>query len=131
MSQITDAPSWDRFCRWYTEFPEIGFAMDLSRMNFSNDFVRQIEPRLAKAFTAMEALEAGAISNPDENRMVGHYWLRNSSTAPSEEIRTAIDQTVASIKTFAAKVHAGEIRGSGGLFEHFLIIGIGLSLIHI
>tara|TARA_Y100001934_G_scaffold282205_1_gene394901 strand:- start:3699 stop:5297 length:1599 start_codon:yes stop_codon:yes gene_type:complete len=127
MSQTTDAPSWDRFCRWYTEFPEIGLAMDLSRMNFSNDFVGQIEPRLAKAFTAMEALEAGAISNPDENRMVGHYWLRNSSTAPSEEIRTAIDQTVASIKTFAAKVHAGEIRGSAGLFEHFLIIGIGGS----
>jgi len=127
MSQTTDAPSWDRFCRWYTEFPEIGLAMDLSRMNFSDDFVGQFEPRLAKAFTAMEALEAGAIANPDENRMVGHYWLRNSSTAPSEEIRTAIDQTVASIKTFAAKVHAGEIRGSGGLFEHFLIIGIGGS----
>ena len=61
MSQTTDAPSWDRFCRWYTEFPEIGLAMDLSRMNFSNDFVGQIEPRLAKAFTAMEALEAAQV----------------------------------------------------------------------
>ena len=24
----------------------------------------------------MDALEKGAIANPDEDRMVGHYWLR-------------------------------------------------------
>ncbi|MBC8243843.1 MAG: glucose-6-phosphate isomerase [Verrucomicrobia bacterium] len=127
MSPKTDVSTWERFCRRYTEFPEIGLAIDLSRMNFSDDFIRQIEPRLAKAFTAMDELEAGAIANPDENRMVGHYWLRNAALAPTQELRTAIDQTVASIKAFAAKVHDGEIRGAEGPFEHFLIIGIGGS----
>ena len=36
-----------------------------------------MEPRMQKAFADMAALEAGAIANPDEKRMVGHYWLRN------------------------------------------------------
>jgi glucose-6-phosphate isomerase len=101
--------------------------MDLSRMNLSDDFIGQIEPRLAQAVVAMKELEAGAIANPDENRMVGHYWLRNPALAPTEEIRQAIDQTLVDIKTFAAKVHAGDIRGTRGLFEHLLIIGIGGS----
>ena len=35
------------------------------------------------ALEQMKALEGGAISNPDENRMVGHYWLRNAELAPS------------------------------------------------
>ncbi|MEE2948043.1 MAG: glucose-6-phosphate isomerase [Verrucomicrobiota bacterium] len=127
MSQKIGAPSWDQFCRWYMEFPQIGLGMDLSRMNLNDNFIGQIEPRLSKAFVAMKELEAGAISNPDENRMVGHYWLRNAALAPTGEIQQAIDQTLAGIKTFAAKVHAGDILGTGGLFEHFLIIGIGGS----
>ena len=127
MSHKIGAPSWDRFCRWYKEFPEIGLGMDLSRMNLSDSIIGQIEPRFAKAFVAMKELEAGAISNPDENRMVGHYWLRNAALAPTREIRQAIDQTLVAIKAFAAKVHAGDILGTAGLFEHFLIIGIGGS----
>ena len=31
---------------------------------------------MQKAYAAMDALEKGAIANPDEKRMVGHYWLR-------------------------------------------------------
>ena len=34
----------------------------------------------------MDALEKGAIANPDENRMVGHYWLRDPELAPTPEI---------------------------------------------
>jgi len=33
--------------------------------------------RFEKAFQDMAALEGGAIANPDENCMVGHYWLRD------------------------------------------------------
>ena len=96
-------------------------------MNFTEDFLEQIRPRLDKAFNAMDELEAGAIANPDENRMVGHYWLRNSILAPTGDITAAIDQALADIKAFAAKVHNGEIRGAEGPFENFLIIGIGGS----
>jgi len=56
------------------------------------------------------ALEAGAIANPSEKRMVGHYWLRNPALAPTAEIRTEIEETIKRIKTFAAEVHAGKIK---------------------
>ena len=118
---------WQRFQRYYTEFPSIGLGLDISKMNFTEDFLGQIKPRLAKAFVAMDELEAGAIANPDENRMVGHYWLRNSTLAPTEEIRQAIDQNLANIKAFVSKVHSGELHGADGPFENILIIGIGGS----
>ncbi|NDE99897.1 MAG: hypothetical protein EB034_16735, partial [Verrucomicrobia bacterium] len=64
-------------------------ALDLSRMNFPADFLPAMQPRLAKAFAAMAELERGAIANPDEKRMVGHYWLRSFRLEPSH-----IDVTV-------------------------------------
>ena len=45
---------------------------------------------MQQAFEAMDALERGAIANPDENRMVGHYWLRAPDLAPSAEIAAEI-----------------------------------------
>src|ERR1017187_6788829 len=59
--------------------------------------------------------------------MVGHYWLRNPSLAPTPEIRKEIEETVSRIKDFAAKIHAGEIRGAAGSFKNYLLIGIGGS----
>ena len=75
----------------------------------------------------MAALEAGAIANPDEKRMVGHYWLRNPALAPTREIRNEIEDAIRQIKTFSTKVHSGEVRGAGGLFKNYLLIGIGGS----
>src|SRR6185295_19377187 len=34
---------------------------------------------------------------------------------------------LAAMKQFAAKVHAGEIKGAGGTFKNYLLIGIGGS----
>ena len=96
-------------------------------MNVDDAFFATMEPRMQKAFADMAKLEAGAIANPDENRMVGHYWLRNSALAPTPEIRNEIDETAARIKDFAAKIHSGEIRGEGGAFKNYLLIGIGGS----
>jgi glucose-6-phosphate isomerase len=118
---------WNRFQKYNTEFPALGLAVDLSRMNVDDEFFAAMEPRMQKAFADMAALEAGAIANPDENRMVGHYWLRNPSLAPTPEIRKEIEGTVSRIKDFAAKIHAGEIRGAGGSFRNYLLIGIGGS----
>ena len=118
---------WQRFQKHYTDFPSLGLALDLSRMNFSDDFFHSMEPRLQKAFAAMAALERGAVSNPDENRRVGHYWLRNPALAPSPEIRNEIEQTVLAIQTFAAQVHSGAVRGAKGPFRNLLLIGIGGS----
>lgn len=118
---------WDRFQKYYTEFPSIELAIDISRMSFPDDFLSKMEPRIQKAFAAMDELERGAIANPDENRMVGHYWLRNSSLAPSPEIRSEIDNAIQKIQRFAQKVHDGDIQGERGAFKYLLIIGIGGS----
>ena len=118
---------WDRFQKYYTEFPEIGLALDLSRMSFGDDFFASMAPRIDKAFLAMAELEKGAIANPDEKRMVGHYWLRNPDLAPSGDLAHEIRDTVASIKSFAADVHSGKIQGAKGPFKNLLLIGIGGS----
>jgi glucose-6-phosphate isomerase len=118
---------WERFQKYYTEFPELGLAIDLSRMNVDDAFFAAMEPKIQKAFADMDALEAGAMANPDEKRMVGHYWLRNPALAPAPEIRREIEETLVKIKDFTAKIHAGAIHGAGGAFKNFLLIGIGGS----
>ena len=118
---------WERFQKYYTEFPTLGLAVDLSRMNVDDAFFATMEPKIQKAFADMAALEAGSIANPDENRMVGHYWLRNPALAPTPEIRKEIEDAIIQIKTFSAKVHAGEICGESGPFRNYLLIGIGGS----
>jgi len=118
---------WERFQKYYTEFPKLGLAIDLSRMNVDDAFFAAMEPKIQKAFADMDALEAGAIANPDEKRMVGHYWLRNPALAPTPEIRSEIEEALLKIKSFTAKIHSREIAGSGGAFKNFLLIGIGGS----
>jgi len=124
---ITKLQWWERFQKYYTEFPELGLAIDLSRMNVDDVFFSAMEPKVQKAFADMDALEKGAIANPDEKRMVGHYWLRSPELAPTPEIRKEIEDTFARIKAFAAKIHSGEIQGAGGEFKNLLVIGIGGS----
>src|SRR5205814_3915422 len=68
------------------------------------------------------------IANPTEKRMVGHYWLRNPASAPTQEIRTEIEETVKRIKTFVADIRGGKITAENGKpFKHVLLIGIGGS----
>jgi glucose-6-phosphate isomerase len=86
-----------------------------------------MEPAMQRAFAAMAALERGATANPDENRMVGHYWLRAPDLAPTPEIATAIKDALAAVKDFAARVHRGELAAPAGKFRELLVIGIGGS----
>ncbi|WP_221028950.1 glucose-6-phosphate isomerase [Actomonas aquatica] len=119
--------SWENFKTHYHPYPELGLALDLSRLPLPADFLSSQEEAMQKAFTAMAELEAGAIANPDEGRMVGHYWLRAAQLAPTKELRSAITDTLAAIKAFAADVHAGKIAGPNGPFTQLLVIGIGGS----
>jgi glucose-6-phosphate isomerase len=119
--------TWERFQQFYYNYPAIGLAVDLSRTAVTEETISAMKPAFDKAFRAMDDLEGGAIANPDENRMVGHYWLRTPEFAPDEKIRQTITGTLQRIKDFAAKVHAGEIKGQGGTFTHLLVIGIGGS----
>ncbi len=119
--------NWSRFKSLYYTNPELGVALDISRMPFPDDFLATMEPRIQEAYSAMAELEKGAIANPDENRMVGHYWLRAPQLAPTPEISHEISDTLKSIKEFAGKVHSGEIAGPKGSFRQLLVIGIGGS----
>ena len=118
---------WQRFQERYWSFPSLGLAVDLSHLNFQDDYFNRLESAMTKAFAAMKKLEGGEIANPDENRMVGHYWLRNSDLAPLSSIKEAIDHSIQSVKEFSCKVHDGSIRGQDGAFSNLILIGIGGS----
>ena len=119
---------WQRFQRHFLRYDNLGFSIDISRMKFPDDFFERMQPKIDKAFVAMRELEAGGIANPDEHRMVGHYWLRKPSLAPNAELRAEIENTNARIKQFAADLHGGKIKTDRGeKFRHILSIGIGGS----
>ncbi|MDJ0553625.1 MAG: glucose-6-phosphate isomerase [Microcoleaceae cyanobacterium MO_207.B10] len=119
---------WERYIEWLYYHQGLEFYVDISRIKFDDSFIETIKPKFEKAFQDMEALEAGAIANPDENRMVGHYWLRAPDIAPSPEIKQEILQTLEQIETFAKKVHSGEIKPpKAAKFTDILSIGIGGS----
>ncbi len=120
--------TWSRFKSLYYTNADLGVSLDISRLPFPDDFLASKEPAMQAAYAAMAALEQGAIANPDENRMVGHYWLRSPSMAPTAELRTEISDTLARIIDFSARVHRGEIAPAPGKkFTNLLVIGIGGS----
>ncbi len=119
---------WNRFQKHFVRYTELGISLDISRMNFADDFLAKMEPLTQRAFADMKKLEAGEIVNPDEGRMVGHYWLRNAKLAPTPELTAEIEHDIADTKAFAAEVHAGRVAPQyGGKFTRLLIIGIGGS----
>ena len=118
---------WSRFQKHLLECPSIGLTLDVSRVNFPDDFHARMERPIQKALIAMAELEKGGIANPDEKRMVGHYWLRNPDLAPTKTLAGEIRKTVDEVKAFAADVHAGKVAGAHGPFETVLVIGIGGS----
>ena len=120
--------SWEAFKERFMYDPASGFALDTSRLSYSPDFITSMQPAIKAALEEMVDLERGSLANPDEGRMVGHYWLRDSSIAPSEEIRRSIEEALLSIRAFAERVHSGQIRpNEKDCFEHILVIGIGGS----
>jgi glucose-6-phosphate isomerase len=118
---------WSRFKTHFYHHAGLGVSLDVSRMPFPDEFLVQMAPKMEQAFAAMAALEKGAIANPDEQRMVGHYWLRAPHLAPTPEIAQEIASTLAAVKQFAAEVHIGNIAGPKGKFKNLLVIGIGGS----
>ncbi len=119
---------WERYKAHLCVTESLGISLDISRMRFDDAFLDRMAKPMANAFADMQALENGAIANPDEGRMVGHYWLRAPELAPEAALREAIISTQQRIHQFVAQVHSGEIRPErGGRFEQLLVIGIGGS----
>ncbi|MBF2026116.1 MAG: glucose-6-phosphate isomerase [Oscillatoriales cyanobacterium C42_A2020_001] len=118
---------WKRYEDWLYYHSGLGLYLDISRMRFDDTLLESLKPKFEKAFKDMEALEAGAIANPDENRMVGHYWLRDPDIAPAEQKQEVIE-TLEQIQVFTQKVHSGEIAPPAApKFTDILSVGIGGS----
>lgn len=122
------ATQWSRFCDllWYHE--GLGVWLDVSRMALNQADLNRLQPGFASAFTAMAALEGGAIANPDEQRMVGHYWLRDPQLAPDAATADHIAAEIAEIEAFGSRVLSGALQAPGAVrFSDVLWIGIGGS----
>jgi glucose-6-phosphate isomerase len=119
---------WQRYQAHLCVVPTIELSLDISRMRFAPGFLERMEPAMQEAFRAMDALEAGAIANPDEKRMVGHYWLRAPDRAPRADLASEIRNALTAVRQFAADVHQGRVRPKNSeRFTRVLAIGIGGS----
>jgi len=118
---------WERYQDWLYFNEDLGLYLDVSRMRFDEQLVAELKPKFIRAFKDMAALEQGAIANPDENRMVGHYWLRNPELAPPD-LKNEIVGNLDQIEAFVQKVHNGTIHPPlAPKFTDVLAIGIGGS----
>src|SRR5688572_7641318 len=119
---------WERYQRYLCLCPRTGIRLDVSRMGFEDRFIDDMSALLARAFGEMDALESGAVANPDEGRMVGHYWLRSPERAPHPSISAAITDAKSRVAEFARRVHAAAVRPqTADRFTMLLVIGIGGS----
>ncbi len=119
---------WQKYQDWLYYHPSLEFYLDISRIQFTDADVRNLAPKFDRAFQDMAKLEAGAIANPDEQRMVGHYWLRNPDLAPDPTIAKNIVANVEHIQAFVQKIHSGAIKPpTAPKFTDIISIGIGGS----
>jgi glucose-6-phosphate isomerase len=76
----------------------------------------------------MSDTEKGVKVNDSEDRMVGHFWLRNPGLAPDKGTGDATAAAVVKCKDFSTKVHQGKVTNEAGEpFQYVAVIGIGGS----
>lgn len=124
----TENALWERYKATLYTCSDLGLSLDSSRMNWRDDFFDKLAVAMERAYTAMEALEGGAVANPDEGRMVGHYWLRDPKLAPCKEIQVAIEAMRRQVREFTENVHEARVTPEkADRFENLLVVGIGGS----
>jgi glucose-6-phosphate isomerase len=119
---------WDEFCShlWHNE--DLGMSIDFSQMPDDRPLVAKMQPAIDRAFAEMQDLEGGEIANIDEQRQVGHYWLRAPERSPLPKIREEIESAIKQIERFASAIHQGIITPpQAERFSQVLLIGIGGS----
>jgi glucose-6-phosphate isomerase len=97
---------WNRHRHHLSRVAPIRLTLDVSRMRFDDGFLGRMT--MQQAVEAMDALEAGAIANPDEQRMAGYYWLRAPDLAPTPEIAAALSTTPQAPEQVAASTGVPE-----------------------
>lgn len=128
MTAPTRPDRFSRYLRFRSVLEDPFVELDLSHGGLAEADVDRLAAGLAAALAAMRSLEAGGIANADEQRMVGHFWLRAPGLAPKPEIEETIAGTVAAIDAFAQAVQSGRIAPpEGGSFTKVVLCGIGGS----
>ena len=112
---MSQASHWSRYQKHFVRYSDLGFSIDISRMAFADDLFATMAPGIERALKDMKALEAGGIANPDEQRMVGHYWLRNPELAPTAELKAEITGTLDATLKFAEET---ELPLKAHTFDH-------------
>jgi glucose-6-phosphate isomerase len=80
------------------------------------------------AFTEMAEVEAGERVNSDEDRAVGHYWLRAPELAPTVGHARAIDAGLEQVRDLADAILSGAVTTpEGERFTDVIHLGIGGS----
>jgi len=123
-----DLNSWDKFCNYLWFDKKLNIWLDISKINFTSKEIKNLEDKFKDVFSSIKELENGAISNIDENRQVGHYWLRNPSISPSSKIREEISADINAISEFGKQILNGDIKNKNNKnYTDVLWIGIGGS----
>ena len=101
-------------------FEKPTIQLDFSYSNFSQDFCDDNTSLVDSALAELAKIEAGEIMNQTEQRMVGHYWLRDAELAPKAEIKAEIQSVSAEVDKLIAQLEDSK-------FKNILLIGIGGS----
>lgn len=125
---MSASPSQADFQNLLYSSSELDLYLDLNNTGIKPEVLTAHTEMFDRAFRSMQELEAGGIANPDEDRQVGHYWLRAPELSPNSEIREQIERTQASILQFSRDILKGHIQTPHGEnFSDLLLIGIGGS----
>lgn len=89
---------------WHLAVPGTGLTLDLGEMGLGPEDVDT--DAMGRALAGVARLEAGERVNTDEDRQVGHYWLRAPRLAPSADIRDAIEGSRARTREIARSLRA-------------------------
>ena len=123
-----DIDTWDKYCNYLWFDKNINIWLDISKINFTSNQISSLEKKFINVFSSIKELESGAISNIDEGRQVGHYWLRNPSGAPDSLIKEEISNDIKDISEFVENILGGKIRNNNNqIYTDVLWIGIGGS----
>ena len=98
----------------------LGLSLEHVYTPVNDATIAAAEVDFAPCFAAMDRLEAGDIANPDEQRRVGHYWLRAPDRAP-DGLGPLIRDTVDRCRSLAMEIHRER------QLRTVLVLGIGGS----
>lgn len=102
------------------------WTLDATMMDLSTEDLDGLDWHTA--FRDLAGVESGERANVDEDRQVGHYWLRSPDLAPNLGLAQQIGDSLEKARTLARKIRDGVVTTDAGqTFTDVIHIGIGGS----